>query len=98
MFMSWAVGFAAVLAWLVQLRGPRAAIKTPLHRIGVFSYSLYAVHMPVITLANAVLLQGAPSQNLRWALAIAALVGLASFAVYLCAERPSIRLLAKLPR
>ena len=98
MFMAWAAGVAPILAWLVGLRSPLAGRRTALHEAGQFSYSMYAIHMPVIALANALLLAGHPSDSLLWSLAMAAVIGLASYALFLAVERPSIRMLAKLPR
>ena len=98
MFMAWSIGFAPVLAWLVQSRSRWAAVRTPLHQVGQFSYSIYAVHMPVIALANALLLAGSQSNNLGWSLGIAAIALLFGYAIFLVAERPSIGVLSKLPR
>jgi peptidoglycan/LPS O-acetylase OafA/YrhL len=97
-FVCWATGCAPVLAWLVQLRTPLAMAETPLHRIGHFSYSIYAAHLPLLVLANALLLNGAHSTNIAWSFAIAALTGLTCYVFFLVAERPSIQLLARMTR
>ena len=95
-FVCWAVGFAPLLAWLV--RSPLALGETLLHRVGRFSYSIYAAHLPIIVLFNALLLNGVHSNNIASSFVIAALTGIVCYLFFLASERPFIRLLERMPR
>lgn len=96
-FVCWAIGFAPLLAWLVKLRSPFALAETPLHQVGRFSYSIYAAHLPIIVLFNALLLNGGHSNSIASSFVIAALTGLVCYLFFVVSERPFIRLLERMP-
>ncbi|CAB3798903.1 acyltransferase family protein [Pararobbsia alpina] len=93
-FQIWAVGFAMVLARLVErpLRmGPIAAV---FRQLGHFSYSLYAIHLPLVVLATCVLFDGRKQGSLVPAVLILGGVLACAFAFHLLFERPFIAILA----
>jgi peptidoglycan/LPS O-acetylase OafA/YrhL len=74
-------------------------VQKALQKCGDFSYSLYAVHMPIVVLINFVLFDGLKKEGILLAVlpALAATL-LVSYLVYRCVEVPSIRMLKRLPR
>ncbi len=90
----WAIGFAPWLGWIVasEFALPRR-LQALLAWIGTFSYTLYAVHFPVLILLSGLWLNGERSSNINWAI-LASLVSLAvGYACYWLAEQRSIEVL-----
>jgi peptidoglycan/LPS O-acetylase OafA/YrhL len=96
-FQTWALGFALVFAWLLErpLRIGRTA--SAFRRLGVFSYSLYAIHVPLIALAVCVLFNGQQQMSLLPTLLLLLATVACAFLFHLVFERPFIALLAKRP-
>ena len=94
-FQTWALGFALVFAWLLErpLRIGRTA--SAFRRLGVFSYLLYAIHVPLIALAVCVLFNGQQQMSLLPTLLLLLATVACAFLFHLVFERPFIALLAK---
>jgi peptidoglycan/LPS O-acetylase OafA/YrhL len=93
-FQVWAVGFAMVLARLLE-RPPRIGpLAAAFRQLGHFSYSLYAIHLPLAVLAVCVLFEGRKQASLLPAVLILAAALACAFVFYLVFERPFIALLA----
>jgi peptidoglycan/LPS O-acetylase OafA/YrhL len=93
-FQVWAAGFAMMLARLLErpLRiGPIAAV---FRQLGHFSYSLYAIHLPLAVLAVCVLFDGHKQESLLPTVLILAGVVACAFVFHLVFERPFVALLA----
>jgi peptidoglycan/LPS O-acetylase OafA/YrhL len=96
-FVFWSAGFALILEELLQIRGALASKATQFLSIfGNFSYSIYAFHLPTIVLLNTLLLGGRHADTIFATYGIFAVAVTATFAMYFCAERPSIRLLQRM--
>jgi len=105
----WSIGFAILLWYMLNANAespnvrPEQArsswVQKALQKCGDFSYSLYAVHMPIVVLINFVLFDGLKKEGILLAVlpALAATL-LVSYLVYRCVEVPSIRMLKRLPR
>ena len=96
--MLWAIGLAPLLAFVIERNFAVLAASAALTGLGRFSYTLYAVHFPILVLASAVLFNGVRQTSLVWAMAITAATVVACYGAYLLAERPSIRLLENMRR
>lgn len=94
----WAIGLAPVLAFVVERNFAALSANAVLTSLGRISYTLYAVHFPLLVLASAVLFSGAKQPSLVWALAVTGAIIAASYGAYWLAERPSIRLLETMRR
>jgi len=94
----WAIGLAPVLAYLVQKDFRRIPAAPMLTGLGRFSYTLYAVHFPLLVLASAVLFSGAKQTSIVWTLALTAVTVVACYGAYLLVERPSVRMLEAMRR
>lgn len=94
--LVWSLGFAMVLDCII--RQPRSRTMVPLSGLlaacGAFSYSLYAIHMPVAVAFNAATLGGAKATSLYWTIIAMFPVMLAAYFLYVLVERPSAALLA----
>jgi peptidoglycan/LPS O-acetylase OafA/YrhL len=88
--LAWAIGFAAILEVLIRQPAPirpRRVIRM-LALCGTFSYSLYAVHMPVAVAFNAAVLNGSKQDAITWSLVGIVPVLVTAYAFYLLVERP----------
>ena len=94
----WAIGLAPLLAFVIERNFAVLAASAALTGLGRFSYTLYAVHFPILVLASAVLFNGVRQTSLVWAMAITAATVVACYGAYLLAERPSIQLLENMRR
>jgi peptidoglycan/LPS O-acetylase OafA/YrhL len=94
--LVWSLGFAMVLDCII--RQPKSRVVVPLSGLlaacGAFSYSLYAIHMPVAVAFNAATLGGAKATTLYWTIIAMFPVMLAAYFLYVLVERPSAALLA----
>src|SRR5262249_45396967 len=95
-FICWAGGFAPILSWIVTRQSPALTRATPLHWLGNFSYSIYAFHLPIVVLASLLLLPTGKSNSINGSLLVAFVTGIACYALYFIAERPSILILRKI--
>lgn len=106
--MLWSVGFALVLYGLLnrELRRKTAPPRGGLRRLfydafgscGNFSYSLYAIHLPVALAINVVFLDGMKQTSILWVLLVLPISMLAAYVLYRAVEVPSIEWLRRLPR
>jgi peptidoglycan/LPS O-acetylase OafA/YrhL len=89
----WGVGLAPVLAALLERDVLQLSKSAFLRALGRFSYSLYAVHFPILVLASAVFCGGLrqPDIVLTAQITFAAIV--ICYGAYWLAEYPSVRLL-----
>ena len=94
---TWALGFALVLAWLLSRPLRIGPVTSVFRRLGVFSYSLYATHVPLTALAVCVLFNGRQQTSLLPALLLLTLVVACASLFYLMFERPFIALLGRRP-
>lgn len=93
-WVVWGISFAAWLAWSLTLEGSRFLGRAGLRwlpLVGTISYSLYAIHHPVLLFCQTVFLHGVVSPSLVAPfLGIGACVG-AGFLLYIAVERWSVR-------
>jgi len=97
-FMMWAIGFAPLLGFLIQRKHARLAPDSMLHRIGQFSYSIYAAHLPIVLMLNTMLFDGLKQQSIYWSLLMLLITLTFCYGFHLVAERPSLALLKKIAR
>ena len=62
-----------------------------LAKVGIFSYSLYAVHKPVCLFIRSLMFHGAPSRNILYVLPVMGACGLVAIALFYSVERYSLR-------
>lgn len=86
----WSLGIAPVLAAILARPRRLPSLAMPLQMVGQFSYTLYAIHFPVIILLSAVMLGGSRNPNIAWSILAAAVTIPVAYAAYWLAERPSI--------
>ncbi len=94
--MLWALGLAPLLMYLMQRNVGWLAGSSLLKELGQFSYTLYAVHFPIMVLLSAVLFAGVKQPNILWALGLSCVATAACYPAYLLAEKPSVAWLARL--
>lgn len=90
--IAWALGFAFILAKILRIQntGYYSFAGRPLAVVGGFSYSLYAIHVPLTVMISSVLFHGDRQASiLVTILSFCSVVGVA-YVFYLVAERPSI--------
>jgi peptidoglycan/LPS O-acetylase OafA/YrhL len=108
-FQCWAIGFACILRAVPQASHVYASggaarqsllmpIMRPLARCGAFSYSLYAIHLPLFVCLQSLLFRSALQVSIWPSLAYMPLAILAAYVVYRCVERPAIRWSASIGR
>jgi peptidoglycan/LPS O-acetylase OafA/YrhL len=93
----WSAGFALILAAIIG-KGPtpnRWWGRFPTF-VGKFSYSLYAVHMPLAVLISAVVYQGVKQQSIYVPILWTALFIVLAYGFYFVSERPFVRLLKRM--
>lgn len=95
-FAMWAIGFAPLLGFLIQRKHAWLSPNSILHRIGHFSYSIYATHLPIVLLLNAMLFDGIKQQSIYWSLLTLLITIALCYGFYSVAERPSLAVLKKL--
>jgi peptidoglycan/LPS O-acetylase OafA/YrhL len=93
-FQVWALGFAMVLARLLERPLSIGPIAAAFRQLGHFSYSLYAIHLPLAVLAVCLLFDGRKQASLMPALLILAVAVACAFVFHLAFERPFIAMLA----
>jgi peptidoglycan/LPS O-acetylase OafA/YrhL len=93
-FQIWAVGFAMVLARLLERPLHIGPVAAGFRQLGHFSYSLYAIHLPLAVLAVCALFGGTKQVSLIPAVLILAGAVACAFVFYQVFERPFIALLA----
>jgi peptidoglycan/LPS O-acetylase OafA/YrhL len=106
--MIWSIGFALILYYLVNRelcrqtlpprRGLRGVVYGAFGHCGNFSYSLYAIHLPVALAVNGILFDGQQQTNILWMLLVLPIAVLGGYLLYRAVEMPSIALLTRLPR
>jgi peptidoglycan/LPS O-acetylase OafA/YrhL len=106
--MLWSMGFALLLYYVLaretlrKALPPRRGLGGRLYgafgRCGDFSYSLYAIHLPVAVMANVLLFNGLQQVSIVWALLVLPIAVLAGYLLYRAVEVPSIAMLRRLPR
>jgi peptidoglycan/LPS O-acetylase OafA/YrhL len=94
----WSVGLAPLLAFATERDFSVLSESRVLKALGQFSYTLYAVHFPILVLASAVVCGGIRQPDMVLTLGLTALTVAASYGVYWLAERPSLRLLETMRR
>jgi peptidoglycan/LPS O-acetylase OafA/YrhL len=90
----WGIGLAPILSYLIEREFFILTANEALKTLGRFSYTLYAVHFPILVLASAVFFGGVRQPGIELTLAITLATIVISFGLYLLAERPSLRRLA----
>ncbi len=97
-FNLWALGVAPIL-YAIITRGAlvEGALAGALRFVGKFSYSLYAIHMPLVVLASVVIFHAVKQPGLLPVVAVWAATVPFAYLFYLAVERPSVRLLGKMP-
>lgn len=95
--MSFASGFALLLAILLD-RWP-GPLKLPdiLRISGNCSYSIYAFHLPILVLMNSVVFGGLHVASIYWSFFFVACAVACCYGLYFLAERPSVALLRRMP-
>jgi peptidoglycan/LPS O-acetylase OafA/YrhL len=104
--MVWSIGFSLVLHYLlnrnsearIAQEGVTVGIRKAFVKCGGFSYSLYAVHLPIAVAFNTYFLGGAKQVNIGYVFPCFAVTLICGYIVYLSVELPSIRLLQRLSR
>lgn len=103
--MAWSVSFAMLLHYLLNQvsrtqpsTGTSLLLQKTLRKFGDFSYSLYAVHLPIAVAFDVYFLNGEKQNSIGWVAVILLLAVATAYLVYLAVEVPSIRLLKKLSR
>jgi peptidoglycan/LPS O-acetylase OafA/YrhL len=100
--MVWSIGFALILFYVLNLEkrstaAPDNLLKKyasrALVRCGTFSYSLYAIHLPIAVAFNIYFLKSTKQASIAWVIPCMALSMLGAHLIYVLTERPSIRLL-----
>jgi peptidoglycan/LPS O-acetylase OafA/YrhL len=96
--VAWSLGFAAILEVMIRQPPPLQAgrVIRALALCGAFSYSLYAVHMPVSVAFNAALLNGTKQDDITWSLVALVPALCAAYLFYLIVERPCLNLMRHL--
>jgi peptidoglycan/LPS O-acetylase OafA/YrhL len=102
--MVWSVAFALVLHYLLNRshtaktpqQGPTSYIRKTLAKCGDFSYSLYAIHLPIAFAFNMFFFGGAKQENIGYVIPCLALTLIGAYLVYLAVELPSIKALQRL--
>jgi peptidoglycan/LPS O-acetylase OafA/YrhL len=87
----WAIGLAPLMAYVIDRRFAWLAASTLLKAAGQFSYTLYAIHLPILVLASAALYGGVRQPNILVAAMISVAVIAVAYAAYELAEGPSVR-------
>jgi peptidoglycan/LPS O-acetylase OafA/YrhL len=105
-FMVWSIGCAMLLHFILNrdrcaydVHGGRLAwIYKALAQCGGFSYSLYAVHLPIAVAFNTYFFGGKKQENIAWMIPCLALALIGGYLIYLAVEVPSIKTLQALSR
>jgi peptidoglycan/LPS O-acetylase OafA/YrhL len=107
-FQCWAISFACILRAMPQAshlhaHGAATAARQPLVmrllvRCGAFSYSLYAIHLPLFVCLQSLLFRSALQVSIWPSLAYMPLAIFVAYVVYRCVERPAIRWSASIGR
>jgi peptidoglycan/LPS O-acetylase OafA/YrhL len=93
--IAWAVGLAPVMMAVIHRADPRLSQNAVLGWLGQCSYTLYAVHFPIIVLLSAMIFGGVKQPQILWSLLLTGVAIAACYPAYLLAERPSIQLLER---
>ena len=107
-FMIWATGFATLLFYILdrdtrpisasKIKSLGSQIYYAIGKCGDFSYSLYAVHMPVSVAFIMFFLDGEKQSNIFWVALVLPVTMVGAYMVYRTAEIPSIRMLRQLKK
>lgn len=90
----WAIGVAPIISAAAGGRWPSLARSRFLKWIGQFSYTLYAVHFPVLVLLSTLVLHGVRQPNIFISIGLTCVGILVCYGAYFLAEEPSVRRLA----
>jgi peptidoglycan/LPS O-acetylase OafA/YrhL len=88
-FQAWAAAFACVL-WKIVEVSPSDLVSNSLAAVGQFSYSLYAIHVPVILFFHAYLFDGVRQASILPSIGIWLLAIAAAYVFYRVVEYPSL--------
>jgi peptidoglycan/LPS O-acetylase OafA/YrhL len=100
-FQLWAIGFACFLRTMIgpnTKRSPHGLVMRLLARCGAFSYSLYAIHLPIFVCMQAILFRSVQQLSIWPSLVYMPVAILAAYALYQCVERPAMRWSARINR
>jgi len=99
-FILWAAGFSLILGRIVCMEPTKSIpiAAKPFRAVGVFSYSLYAVHLPLMVFLNTVLLNGEKADSFFPVITILAIAVAFAYIFYLLVERPSVQFLKRIRR
>ncbi len=100
-FQLWAIAFACLLRTALRSDAPPASsgiVMRSFARLGAFSYSLYAIHLPIFICLQAVLFRSALQVSIWPSIAFMPVAIGAAFLLYQCVERPAIRWSASIKR
>ncbi len=93
-FQFWAIGFACLLRTALKPDADRAqsgVVMRSFARLGAFSYSLYAIHLPLFICLQAVFFRSALQFSIWPSLAFMPVALTAAYLFYQCVELPAIR-------
>lgn len=104
----WSLGFAIILDYLLA-RESQKQVRTKNNRISVlvykafaklgeFSYTTYAIHLPIAIAFSVVFLAGLKQENIYLAVLMLPVALFISYIVYFAVEVPSIWLLRRMPK
>lgn len=100
-FQLWAIGFACLLRTALRPDDRRASsgiIMQSFARLGAFSYSLYAIHLPIFICLQAVFFRSALQASIWPSIAFMPVAVVAAYLFYQCVESPAIRWSASIKR
>ena len=100
-FQLWAIGFACVFRTTLSPdaeHSPDGVVTRLFARCGMFSYSLYAIHLPVFICLQAILFRSALQVSIWPSLTYMPVAILAAYVFYRCVELPATRWSAGIKR
>jgi peptidoglycan/LPS O-acetylase OafA/YrhL len=85
--------WALIVLKCLQARAAKASFLplTLLAKLGIISYSLYAVHVPVCLFARSIFFHGAHTSNILWVLPVMGACVLVAVGLFFLVERYSLR-------
>jgi peptidoglycan/LPS O-acetylase OafA/YrhL len=94
-FVLWSIATFFYLLRVFEMPAKTGRVIRALSGVGVFSYTLYAVHEPIAVFLVSVSNHGEKSMSMLVPLVALVIVVMASYLLYLIAEKPSIAWLEK---
>ncbi len=88
--MAWAIGAAPIISWAATGNAPWLASSRALRGLGRFSYTMYAVHFPILVMMSAVFMGTAKEPNIFIAVVLTAASLVVCYGAFWLAEWPSV--------